>query len=137
MSLPEPTPRFQLLINGEVQATATVGDVGVLTAIVGWGRSEPPRTRVGWDRSDRLDVRLGGLNSASREFMDWRLADLKIGDEVTVRLLPPGEADPPLERREERQPWPRPNPRRRLHSRLGNANRALPHPKSGKRLRDR
>lgn len=99
MPPPEPTPRFQLLINGEVRATAAIGNSGVMNVIVRWIRYDLLRTDISWAGEDYLGVSLGGLDSASREHLRWLDVDLQIGDEVTVRLLPPGASDPPQERR--------------------------------------
>lgn len=123
MSPAEPTPRFQLLINDEMHATASIGNVGVLSAIVNWLRPDPLRTARFRTVEDTLSVHLGGLDSANREFLDWSRVDLQIGDQVTVRLLPAGESDPPVEKRQMGDRAPRPKVRGRLHSRPEGSSR--------------
>ena len=101
--------RFQLLVNGKVSGTAGIEMVGVLNVIVGWVRrdpaaapkeakSDPHFNEQEWIHN-RVDVRLRGLDSGTEEFVEWVGEPLEASDEVTVRVLPPGEYDPPTARR--------------------------------------
>ncbi|HBI44438.1 MAG TPA: hypothetical protein DDY78_16525 [Planctomycetales bacterium] len=97
--------RFQLLVNGEVKATAGIESLGVLSMILSWVRCNPnaaPKDAKSvlkhcaqeLDEPDMF-VRLGGLDSAKDRLMTWFVRDIQVGDEVTVRVLPPGEFDSP------------------------------------------
>ena len=97
--------RFQVLVNGEVRGTAGLEAIGVLTVVLSWVRRDPAAipedaraapdfTEDDW-AGDRANVHLGGLDSIARQHLRWLEAELAVGDEVTVRLLPPGEFDPP------------------------------------------
>ena len=78
---------FEVLVNGEKLCTAGVGDKGVLTAnIVG---PKSPRLRV------------GGLHN--EEHVLWishrpMALELKVGDEVTVRIVETEVVDEPIQR---------------------------------------
>ncbi|HKB02521.1 MAG TPA: hypothetical protein VKD90_09895 [Gemmataceae bacterium] len=100
--------RFQILVNGEVRGTAGLEATGVLTVVISWVRRDPAAipedarsaadlTEDDW-AGDRADVHLGGLDSVAHQHLGWLEAELAVGDEVTVRLLPPGEFDPPTPR---------------------------------------
>ncbi len=101
--------RFQVLVNGVQRATAGLETVGVLSVIVGWVRRDPaaaPKgllTSPGFQADDwvgnTIDVSLSGLDSKDGEHIDWFNSTLEVGDEVVVRILPPGEFDPPARRR--------------------------------------
>lgn len=101
--------RFQVLMNGQVRATASVEAFGVLTFLVDWVRRDPARAVAAagdlppdldpdeWV-GNRVQVSLSGLDSVSHEHLDWWGDELKPGDEVTVRVVGPGEFDPPARR---------------------------------------
>ncbi len=96
--------RFELCVNGETLATGGVGAFGVLTAIVSWARrnpdampehvrDDPEVDREDW-LSEHLVVDLGGLDSVRDESVNWvRNRSLIVGDEVVIRVLPPGPID--------------------------------------------
>jgi hypothetical protein len=97
--------RFQLLVNGVVKATADMESLGVLTVILDWVRRDLAtapddlRSEADFDPQDwignEINVRLGGLDSTTDEVVSWFDHDLQVGDEITVRVLPPGEFDTP------------------------------------------
>ena len=99
--------RFQVLVNGEVRGTAGLDAAGVMSVTMTWVRRDPAAApadaRAAPDFSEdewvgnRTDVQLGGLDSVNRRILEWLDIDLAVGDEVTVRVLPPGEFDPPGE----------------------------------------
>jgi hypothetical protein len=99
--------RFQVLVNGEVRGTAGLESVGVLSVILDWVRRDtaaPERARrqPGFRENDwagdQVHVSLGGLDSAAGEHVEWFVGELRVGDEVVVRVLPPGEFDSPPHR---------------------------------------
>jgi hypothetical protein len=97
--------RFQVLVNGAVRGTAGLESVGVLSFILDWVRRDPaaaPRKarkhpdfqEAEWV-GNKIRVHLGGLDSAAGEDFEWFRGELQVGDEVTVRVLAPGEFDMP------------------------------------------
>jgi hypothetical protein len=100
--------RLQILVNGKVRGTAGMESIGVLSVILDWVRRDPKAaskpssiSRKEWE-GNRVHVSLGGLDSVAEKHVEWFGADLDVGDEVTVRVLPPGEFDSPA-RREDRK----------------------------------
>src|SRR5262249_21651920 len=101
--------RFQVLVNGELRGTAGMESTGVLSLILDWVRRDPAaapkelRSDLEFNEEEwvgnEVRVRLGGLDSASREHVEWFGSELRPGDEVIVRVLPPGEFDAPALRR--------------------------------------
>lgn len=97
--------RFQLLVNGTVQGTAGMESIGVLSVILDWVRRTPSaapvelRSHPQFSEADwvcnRVGVELGGLDLATRQNLVWFRRELRPGDEVTIRILAPGEIDPP------------------------------------------
>lgn len=100
--------RFQVLVNGESRAIGGMTSNGVLGVILDWVRCDPaavpPHVRKDPDVREHewigkeVHIQFGGLDSATNEHVDWFDDDLKVGDEVVVRVLPPGEFDLPVHR---------------------------------------
>ena len=80
---------FDVRLNGKCLCVAGVGDDGVLSTIVnhvaGFGR-------------DEVSLRVGGLESPTEEHVTWRNLKLKVGDEVTVRIVEADSVDKPKSR---------------------------------------
>lgn len=102
MSAEHPTSeslRFEVLLNGKRLATTGVGSYGVLTAILMWVRRSPDRIpEHGRDDpswlAEEMTLGLGGLDSSTDEHVRWLDEQpLKAGDEVTIRIPPPGPVD--------------------------------------------
>src|ERR1700679_800813 len=105
-------PRLQVSVNGVILATAGIENHGVLSVIVTWLARSPGaicdghRQASDFDEeeflAEVLDVSLGGLGGSDGigECLNWlESSPLKVGDEVTIRVLPPGEVDEPVRRR--------------------------------------
>jgi hypothetical protein len=95
--------RLRLLLNGETKATAGLESFGVLSQTLSWVRRDPEKLpNKSFDLEDwvcnKVQVRLGGLDSTTGEHFDWFVSEIGPGDEVTIRILPQGEFDPPAER---------------------------------------
>jgi hypothetical protein len=95
---------IEVELNGKRVARAGAKDMGVLGAHVGGvGKLGPHSggTKSAKDAFD-LDLWVGGMTSRSRrpdEHLRWGgRRQLKIGDEVVVRILQSTQADPPNER---------------------------------------
>lgn len=97
--------RYELLVNGEKISVAGVKEYGFLTGIVSWVKRSPEnittalRAREGFDETEFLqeacEVSVTGFDSASQKHFQWAQRALKPGDEVTIRILSPGEFDEP------------------------------------------
>lgn len=95
--------RIEILVNGQRKAIAGVESFGVLTAILQWVRRDPAALPVGegapsleeWIENKAL-LTVGGTNM--RERLRWLDVDLQTGDEVTLRVLAPGQFDAPVAR---------------------------------------
>jgi hypothetical protein len=68
----------------------------VLTAAVCWVLRNPAERRL---RRKELNFGVGGMVSRSDEFRDWLQRDLRVGDEVTVRIIETATVDKPTKRR--------------------------------------
>jgi hypothetical protein len=95
--------RFRLWVNGEVKATAGLDSFGVLSQTLSWVRRDPDKapshdTDIATWICDKIHLRLGGLDSTSDEHLDWHGTELRVGDEIRVQILAPGEFDFPAER---------------------------------------
>ncbi len=86
---------LELTINGERKATAGVPGDGVLTFTATWvkGKNEDDGLR------EERELRLGGIDSCTEEFVDWMEGQLEVGDVVTLRVIEQDEAGPPGSRR--------------------------------------
>jgi hypothetical protein len=103
--------RFEISINGKRHCIAGQNAFGVLSAILSWVKRRPERfdpenrnmTLEDWTAEElRFDV--GGIDNedpdGSRQ-TSWNPKDglvLKAGDEIVIRILPPGAYDEPTHR---------------------------------------
>ena len=82
---------FEVFLNGKRLCRAGIGNDGVLDAVIDY---------VGGDGRDHLHMHVGGLNSATDEFVNWvPLRNLKVGDEVSVRIVETNRVDRPKEQK--------------------------------------
>lgn len=84
--------------NGEDVCLAGVGDVGVLTAIVGWVKRPEGQLDPDDPGEDRLNLNIGALDSRTDENQQWPSQDLVVGDSVTIQIVEAEMEDPPSER---------------------------------------
>jgi hypothetical protein len=94
--------RFRLLVNGDVKGTAGLASVGVLSQTLSWVRRDtdraPSDTREIQELvCNKIHLRLGGLDSTRGEHLVWFSSEIRVGDEISIQILPPGEFDPPTE----------------------------------------
>jgi hypothetical protein len=78
---------FEVTLNGANLCVAGFDADSVLTAIVDYV-----------SRHDELELRVGGLNSETREHWDWIVQKLLVGDTVQIRIVEVADADPPTKR---------------------------------------
>ncbi len=108
--------RFQLLVNNEVVCTAGLEGVGSLIALVNatkqgledvpakW-KAVPEFDEDDWLR-ERMAVVIKGHKDHGQYQLGWNQRSLSVGDEVTVRILPPGPVDPPTHHSKLNMPMP-------------------------------
>ena len=98
---------FEVWRNGEKLTTAGVSESGVVSFILNWGGKEPNASSIAASASGAIPgihCTVGGIDGASHpagdHFVDWyETQDLKIGDELRVRLLSSDKPDPPKQSR--------------------------------------
>jgi hypothetical protein len=96
--------RFEVFGNGERFCMAGL-EYGVLSMMLTWVRrdptADPPHLSESAEESEGgdIDLHVGGLKDDVH--LDWCNVYVDAGDEIVVRILGPGPADPP-QRREER-----------------------------------
>jgi hypothetical protein len=83
---------FEVYRNSKRLCVAGIGDDGVLTTTV---------THVVGKGRNQVCLRVGGLISTTREFVEWRSQQLKTGDEIRVKIVEATSVDRPKERRKE------------------------------------
>jgi hypothetical protein len=103
--------RLQVLVNGCPVCTAARQEGGSLHAHVDL---HPPVAALIWEDGARrighplgakvtgdceLEVMAQPPSGNEYEYLGWAKLTLKPGDEVTIRVLEPGESDPPVIRR--------------------------------------
>ncbi len=86
---------YQVTVNGEKVVTAAVRQ-GVVSAIANWVfvPSDVMDTPSDWSAS----FSLAGLDDVCSEDLKWFRRDLKVGDEITLKLIETDEVDAPVER---------------------------------------
>lgn len=96
-------PVFHVYLNGRKVSTAGVGELGVLGAHVSWVRRQGKHTLANNPGSveEQLVLHVGGLITSTQEHVRWLDRKLKLGDEVTIRVVKDGRIDRP--RRRERR----------------------------------
>jgi hypothetical protein len=99
--------RVEVLLNGRSVAIAGVEEFGVVSTIVTWVKRRPGkvpdkvRSREGFDEAEFLreqcTLEISGLDSVSEKHQGWAREALQPGSEITIRVLGPGEFNPPTE----------------------------------------
>ncbi len=84
--------RFEIKVNGERVCVSGLEDDGVLTAIVNFVKHA--------DEEGQYDLSTSALgrflpSHDHPHHANWPIPEVTIGDEITIRILPDGEFDPP------------------------------------------
>jgi hypothetical protein len=100
--------RFEVLINGKRICTAGVNGYGVLSAVLSRVKRNPTQvtptalenTTLERFLAELVEFEVGGLDSSDAagehgQYLTWHKRPMQVGDEVTIRILPAGESDPP------------------------------------------
>lgn len=85
---------FDVLVNGKPLYTIGAGDFGLLSANVQFERIQTKSGRI----HERTFVAGKALHGIDTTHSDWPEGMLKVGDEVTVRVVETGSYDPPVTR---------------------------------------
>ena len=83
---------FEISVNGEKLCTAGVGESGVLTSILSWVQAQPEKSQEGI-REEKLYLSASGLKDD--EHSEWLRQKVKVGDEVTLRIIEATMPDEP------------------------------------------
>lgn len=87
--------RFEILVNGEKLCTSGIDGDGVLSAILSYALN--PRLDI-----NNYEFSVGSLNTdraaGVQHHANWLTPPVGPGDEITIRILSPGEFDPPTSR---------------------------------------
>jgi hypothetical protein len=97
--------RFEVFINGRRACISGIEGYGVLDVILTRVKRNPEAypgkdkhplklSKAAWSR-EHIDVSVGGLDSTTDEYLHWLRRNLGIGDEIWIKLLPPGKCDSP------------------------------------------
>src|SRR3954452_22553845 len=95
--------RFEVSVNGRVRCVAGLNQAGTLNALLNYWLFPPPETA--WQKlfptgpaevpeGCVLEVNAEPLQGET-ESVQWLHESLRPGDEVTIRVLGPGDMDPP------------------------------------------
>ncbi|MFN0017680.1 MAG: hypothetical protein ACKVP0_05425 [Pirellulaceae bacterium] len=85
---------FQIAINGKPLYTAGVGELGVMHACVNWACY--PTKSGSPEEHHWIGTRTSEEPSSNQPRRYWPVTLLKIGDEVTIKIVEVESADPPL-----------------------------------------
>jgi len=97
--------RFEVHLNGRKLCVSGMDSYGVLDVILTRvkrspksypGRNKHPlkMSQVAWSK-EKIELAVGGLDSTTEQFLHWAKRTLRIGDEVSIKLLKPGEYNVP------------------------------------------
>ncbi|HWB19683.1 MAG TPA: hypothetical protein VG711_05230 [Phycisphaerales bacterium] len=95
-------PRFQLVVNDQTLKIGGLSDQGVMSVAVSWicrplkNRGEQSETEAVAESSGKhIQLHFSGLITEANKIINWHHSDPSVGDEITIRILPPGEFDEP------------------------------------------
>jgi hypothetical protein len=83
---------FEVLINGKPVYTVGTGEFGLLHATIEWARIARDNGGV----HEHLWVGANGLESKTHKHRYWENTPLRVGDEVTVKIVETDRCDLPL-----------------------------------------
>ena len=92
---------LRVSVNGAKPVTAGFSGPHVLSAIVMSVFRDPGKTAPSGEPlpERELELSLGGLDTASREHVNWANVDLAPGDKIVVEVVELGTVDTPASRR--------------------------------------
>ena len=87
---------YQIAVNGRKVGTAGVHQ-GVVSAIASWV-FVPSDVAEDPDKDWGASLSIAGLDDRSSENLKWFRCDLRVGDEITLKLIETDRVDEPIER---------------------------------------
>ena len=98
---------LKISMDGQHVCTAGLPEFGVVTCVLSGARRHAVNAEEGRDEPEwAYEVHVGGLHDPEpgvSEHLNWHVSDLRVEQEVVVRLVEVGEADEPAERQRETQ----------------------------------
>jgi hypothetical protein len=88
---------FEIRINGKKVCTVGIDEPGVVSSIVSWMQGAPREKGPG--TPERIDIRIGGLNSRTETHYTWLTRGLRVGDEVKINVVTKTKVDRAATRR--------------------------------------
>lgn len=80
---------FEIILNGEKVSSASLNsEYGVITTIVTCIK------RIG-EEHETIELDISGLDSQTQNRWEWLSKELQNTDEITIKILPSGETEPP------------------------------------------
>src|SRR6266581_895344 len=110
MSKKRASLRFEVQINGRSACTSGMDGFGVLDVVLTRVKRNPKSypgknahplklSKAAWAK-EHIDLYVGGLDTNhTDQHLHWLRENIKIGDEITIKVLPSGAIDKPLGRR--------------------------------------
>ena len=86
---------FEVHLNGEKLCTAGLGDLGVISAILGWRGKQPYKDGT-VPEGAALDFSVRGLTNPAGEHVEWAHPQVHIHDEIRIRIVDVDQVDPPF-----------------------------------------
>jgi hypothetical protein len=83
---------FEIHLNGTKKCTAGIGKPGVLSTTLTWVLREPEGRRR---KSEKMELGVGGLVSRTDDFLEWLQRDIRLGDEIAIRIVEVANSDAP------------------------------------------
>ena len=109
MSQMNDNPRFQVAINGQQATIAGLQSLGVMDLRVAWIRrtldkpnntdAAEPATKYTLKEEGIISCRMGAMDVTNQLHVQWLKEELKIGDVVTLTILPAGQIEKPIDER--------------------------------------
>jgi hypothetical protein len=85
---------FEVYLNGEKLCTAGLGDLGVVSAILGWRGTQPYKDGTA-PEGPALDFSVRDLTSPAAEHVEWAHPEVHLNDEIRIRLVESTLVDEP------------------------------------------
>ena len=82
--------------NRAVAIGETLGEQGVLSAVVNLHRKPEGRRRF----KEELGLGVGGIGKRDDEYLEWLQRKIRIGDEISIRIIEKATVDKPRKRRQ-------------------------------------
>jgi hypothetical protein len=85
---------FEIYINKKKVSKAGIkDDLGILTNII----SLVKRNRDD-KKSEKVEIVLGGLKGSTDEHLEWLREELKVDDEITIKIISDNKCDKPIKK---------------------------------------